>query len=148
MKNFWLSAIPLTSFFFFLTSHLCDICISLFLIRITGSSFCNLSVSVSFSFPSCNEILPVGMCSPEYWHPALWGSGMAIIVAIKFCFRLIERLFKMYFLYPVTHVVLSEASHFMSLHVAQIPYPEALYIMCAFTLSSDVELNGGKNKIS
>lgn len=90
---------PWHLFFFFLTSHLCDICISLFLIRITGSSFCNLSVSVSFSFPSCNEILPVGMCSPEYWHPALWGSGMAIIVAIKFCFRLIERLFKMYFLY-------------------------------------------------
>lgn len=36
----------------------------------------------------------------------------------------------------------------MSLRVAQIPYPEAPYIMCAFTLSSDVELNGGKNKIS
>lgn len=36
----------------------------------------------------------------------------------------------------------------MSLRVAQIPYPEAQYIMCAFTLSSDVELNGGKNKIS
>ena len=69
-------------------------------------------------------------------------------VAIKFCFTLHERWFKMPFL--CLRVILSEASHFTSLSVAPNPCPEVTSLLCAisppagnsrFALPSDAELD-------